>query len=83
VDSIGLAAERYGERAADYDAGRIGCQLLTTGYLAADDAYVRVATDFRNLGAQSNSRTEAAYQRAGDEMAEVNGHFDRSGCPRP
>jgi hypothetical protein len=83
LEALGIAADRYSERARDFDAGRIGCNLLIPGYVAADDAYVRVAASYRNLGFQSNSATVAAYDSAGGHMAEVNNHFDESGCPRP
>lgn len=83
VEALEIAGERYAERAADFDAGRIGCDLLTTGYVAADEAYVRIAASFSALSARANPRAAAAYERAGQEMAEVNSHFDGSGCPRP
>lgn len=83
VEALEVAGERYEERAADFDAGRIGCDLLTTGYVAADEAYVRVAASFRDLPSRANPRAAAAYERAGEEIAAVNSHFDDSGCPRP
>lgn len=83
VEALGTAGERYAERAGDFDAGRIGCELLATGYVAADEAYVRVAAAYRDLASQANPQAATAYERAGEEMAEVNSHFDRSGCPRP
>lgn len=83
VDALEIAGERYGERAADFDAGRIGCDLLTTGYVAADEAYVRVAAAYGDPEVRSNPRAAAAYEEAGAEIAEINSHFDGSGCPRP
>ncbi len=83
VEAVEIAGERYAERAADFDAGRIGCDLLATGYVAADEAYVRVATAYRDLGGEPNPRATAAYETAGEEIAAVNNHFDESGCPRP
>lgn len=83
VDAVQIAGDRYAERAADFDAGRIGCDLLTTGYVAADEAYVRVAAGYREFGSDPNPRAVSAYERAGSEMADVNRHFDSAGCPRP
>lgn len=83
VDAVQIAGDRYAERAADFDAGRIGCDLLTTGYVAADEAYVRVAAGYREFGSDPNPRAVSAYERAGSEMADVNRHFDGTGCPRP
>lgn len=83
VDAVEVAGERYAERAADFDAGRIGCDLLTTGYVAADEAYVRVAGAYRQLGEDPNPRATTAYETAGEEIAAVNSHFDQTGCPRP
>lgn len=83
VRALEIAGERYAERALDFDAGRIGCDLLTTGYVAADEAYVRIAAAWADLPSRENPRAAAAYERAGEETAEVNAHFDGSGCPRP
>lgn len=83
VDALEIAGERYDERAADFDAGRIGCDLLTTGYVAADEAYVRVAAAYGNPGVRTNPRSADAYEEAGAEIADINSHFDGSGCPRP
>ncbi|MFW6039622.1 MAG: hypothetical protein ACOC9N_00930, partial [Gemmatimonadota bacterium] len=83
VDALEIAGERYDERAADFDAGRIGCDLLTTGYVAADEAYVRVAAAYANAEVRSNPRSADAYEEAGAEIADINSHFDGSGCPRP
>jgi proteasome lid subunit RPN8/RPN11 len=83
VDAVEIAGDRYAERAADFDAGRIGCDLLTTGYVAADEAYVRVAAAYRQFGADPNPRATSAYERAGSELADVNRHFDSTDCPRP
>ncbi|MGD8496623.1 MAG: hypothetical protein PVF05_10560 [Gemmatimonadales bacterium] len=83
VDAVEIAGDRYAERAADFDAGRIGCALLTTGYVAADEAYVRVAAAYRGFGEDPNPRATSAYERAGAELADVNRHFDSTDCPRP
>ena len=83
ANALEIAGERYAERGADFDAGRIGCDLLTTGYVAADEAYVRVAAAYGNPAVRANSRAAAAYEEAGAEIAEINSHFDGSGCPRP
>lgn len=83
VEALGVAGDRYAERANDFDADRIPCPLLATGYVAADEAYVRVAASYRALDTAPNSQATTAYERAGEEIAEVNTHFDASGCPRP
>lgn len=83
VDAVEIAGDRYAERAADFDAGRIGCSLLITGYAAADEAYVRVAASYGEFGSDPNPRASSAYERAGSEMADVNRHFDSTECPRP
>lgn len=83
VEQLDLATVRYAERAGDFDDGRIGCDFLVTGYVAADEAYFEVAATYRNLGAQANATAVAAYEDAGVDIAEVNTHFDASGCPRP
>ena len=83
ADALEIAGERYRERATDFDAGRIGCDLLTTGYLAADEAYVRAAAAYAGFEDRSNPRAADAYEEAGAEIAGINSHFDESGCPRP
>jgi hypothetical protein len=83
VEAMGIAGDRYTERANDFDAERIPCPLLATGYVAADEAYVRAAASYRSIAGEPNSAATSAYERAGREIARVNTHFDASGCPRP
>ena len=83
VDGLNVAIERYDERAADFGVGRIGCDLLATGYAAADASFVRIAANFGPLGAEPSREAQNAYETASAKIAVVNTHFDSSGCPRP
>lgn len=83
VDGLSIAIERYDERAIDFDAGRISCDLLATGYAAADAAFMETATSFGVLGGEPGREALDAYETASTEIAVVNTHFDGSGCPRP
>ncbi len=81
--SLDVAMERYGERASDFDLGRIGCDFLTTGYSATDDSFVAMTAEYATLAERSGTREQAIYDRLVSEMNTVNRHFDASGCPRP
>jgi hypothetical protein len=83
IDGLTIAVERYDERAIDFDAGRISCDLLATGYAAADASFVETATYFVALGGETGREAQDAYETASAEIAIVNNHFDGSGCPRP
>lgn len=83
VDGLGIASERYAERSADFDSGRIGCDLLATGYAAADASFVRIAARYGDLGREPQADAESAYETSSTEIAAINNHFDGSGCPRP
>ena len=75
--------ERYNERSGDFDLGRIGCDFLTTGYSATDDAFVAMTIEHAALDGRNGTREQAIYDRLVSEMNTVNRHFDASGCPRP
>lgn len=83
VDGLSVAVERYSERAADFDAGRIGCDLLATGYVAGDATFVRIAARYAELGPNPKQEALDAFSRASAQIAVINAHFDGSGCPRP
>jgi hypothetical protein len=83
VDGLAVALERYAERSTDYEAGRIGCDLLATGYAAADASFVRIAARFGELGPEPAEDAQGAYDTSTTEIAAINTHFDGSGCPRP
>jgi hypothetical protein len=83
VDGLSVAVERYAERTADFDAGRIGCDLLANGYVAADATFVRIAARYGELGASPKQEAVDAYGQASTQIAIINAHFDGSGCPRP
>ncbi|MDT8436383.1 MAG: hypothetical protein RRA92_06460, partial [Gemmatimonadota bacterium] len=80
--SLELAIRGYGERRGDFEAGRIGCDLLATGYARVDDSFLRLATEIAGL-----EPTETTPRARFDELAasvdDVNRHFDGSGCQRP
>lgn len=80
---VDAAVARYVERSQDFDLGRIGCDLLSSGYSSADDAFVGMAAAFAALGAAPDSTRAAEYDRLAEDVNEVNRHFDGSGCPRP
>ncbi len=77
------AAARYTERSQDFDLGRIGCDLLSSGYAATDDAFITMAKAFATLGAPADSARTAEYERLVGAVNDVNRHFDASGCQRP
>lgn len=77
------ATERYDERARDFDLGRIGCDLLQSGYASTDDEFVAMASAYARLNAAADSREATEYDRLVNEMNEVNEHFDAAGCQRP
>ena len=83
VDGLDIASERYDQRAADFEIGRINCDLLATGYAAADASFVRIAASFGPLGAEPGREARDAYEAASGKIAVINTHFDGSGCPRP
>ncbi len=77
------AIDRYGERAGDFDLGRIGCDLLTTGYGVVDESFIRLVAMQARLDADLAADVAQEYDRISEEVDDVNGHFDASGCPRP
>jgi len=83
AEELQMAVERYGERSRDFDLGRIGCDLLRSGYAGTDDTFVGMAAAFARLDAAADSRESMEYERLVNEMNEVNEHFDAAGCPRP
>lgn len=83
IDGLSITVERYSERAADFDSGRIGCDLLATGYVAGDATFVRIAARYAELGPNPKPEALDAYNRASSQIAVINEHFDGSGCPRP
>lgn len=80
---VDAAVARYAERSQDFDLGRIGCDLLSSGYSSADDAFVAMAGAFAALGAAPDSARISEYERLADDVNGVNRHFDGSGCQRP
>lgn len=75
--------DRYGERARDFDLGRIGCDLLTTGYGVVDASFIQFVAMRAQLDADQGSEPAMEFDRLSEEVDDVNGHFDASGCPRP
>ena len=74
---------RYDERRQDFDLGRIGCEMLASGYAAADDVFIAMAGSYAGLGAAMDETLDAEYERLVEDMNRLNQHFDASGCPRP
>jgi proteasome lid subunit RPN8/RPN11 len=77
------AIDSYEERGRDFDLGRIGCDLLTTGYGVVDASFIRFVAMRSRLGAEPGSEPALEFDRLSEEVDDVNGHFDSSGCPRP
>jgi proteasome lid subunit RPN8/RPN11 len=75
--------DRYDERARDFDLGRIGCDLLTTGYGVVDASFIQFVAVRAQLDAGQESEPALEFDRLSEEVDDVNGHFDASGCPRP
>ena len=75
--------DRYQERARDFDLGRIGCDLLTTGYGVVDASFIEFVAVRARLEAEQGSEPALEFDRLSEEVDDVNGHFDASGCPRP
>jgi proteasome lid subunit RPN8/RPN11 len=75
--------DRYEERARDFDLGRIGCDLLTTGYGAVDASFIQFVAVHARIDAGPGSEPALEFERLSEEVDDVNGHFDASGCPRP
>jgi hypothetical protein len=78
-----LGIDRYAERARDFDLGRIGCDLLTAGYGAVDGAFIRLVAMRAQIDPDPGSEVTAEFDQLSQEVDDVNGHFDASGCPRP
>jgi len=77
------AVDRYDERARDYDAGRIGCDLLTTGYGSVDQAFIRLASARGDLDPEAAATASGEFETLSTEVDGVNSHFDSTRCPRP
>lgn len=73
------AAAAYGERARDFDLGRLGCAGLRRGFQTTEDAFAELSGRLAAAGA------EGPAARAGEEarraMRDVERHFEASGCP--
>ncbi|MCL7976459.1 MAG: hypothetical protein M8863_04040 [marine benthic group bacterium] len=75
--------DRYGERANDFDLGRIGCDLLTTGYGSVDESFIRLVAMRSQIAPSPGSELMLQFDQLSQEVDDVNRHFDASGCPRP
>ncbi|MCL7991020.1 MAG: hypothetical protein M8840_07760, partial [marine benthic group bacterium] len=73
----------YGERANDFDLGRIGCDLLTTGYGSVDESFIRLVAMRSQIAPSPGSELMLQFDQLSQEVDDVNRHFDASGCPRP
>lgn len=83
ASDLRAAVDRYDERARDYDAGRIGCDLLTTGYGSVDRAFIRLASARGELDADAVASVAEEFAGLSAEVDDVNRHFDSTRCPRP
>ncbi len=81
--SLEQATRNFHDRSADFAVGRIGCSGLARGYRAADDAYIALATSYREVARDLDSTREARYESLEREIQAVNEEFDRTRCPRP
>ena len=75
--------ERYSERASDFDLGRIGCDLLTAGYGTVDESFIRLVAMRAQIDLRQGTDMTREFELLSQEVDDVNGHFDASGCPRP
>ena len=80
---LSTSIDRYEERARDFDLGRIGCDLLTTGYGVVDASFIQLVAMRAQLDPEQGSDPAMEFDRLSEEVDDVNGHFDASGCPRP
>ena len=78
-----VGIDRYEERARDFDLGRIGCDLLTTGYGVVDESFIRLVAMRAQIDMRAGSDVAGEFEQLSEEVDDVNGHFDASGCPRP
>ena len=78
-----VGIDRYDERARDFDLGRIGCDLLTAGYGVVDESFIRLVAMRAQIDRETGSEVEREFEQLSEEVDDVNGHFDASGCPRP
>jgi len=83
ASDLRAAVDRYEERARDFDAGRIGCDLLTTGYGSVDQAFIRIASARGDLDSQAAAAVSEEFTGLSTEVDDVNRHFDSTRCPRP
>jgi hypothetical protein len=75
--------DRYSERASDFDLGRIGCELLTAGYGTVDESFIRLVAMRAQIDRRQGTDMTREFELLSQEVDDVNGHFDASGCPRP
>jgi hypothetical protein len=75
--------DRYDERARDFDLGRIGCDLLTAGYGTVDESFIRLVAMRAQIDPRPGTEMTRQFELLSQEVDDVNGHFDASGCPRP
>ena len=78
-----VGIDRYDERARDFDLGRIGCDLLTTGYGVVDESFIRLVAMRAQIDREAGTGVASEFEQLSQEVDDVNGHFDASGCPRP
>lgn len=74
------AAQRYAERTADFNLGRLGCEGLWTGYRGADEAFIALSEQHSSLGrSEMADQVLASSERS---MEEIEQHYESTECPR-
>lgn len=81
-ESLEASLEAYRRRHADFERGRIPCDVLVAGYREVDGLVVSLAARWSEIRTAEAER-EQVYGALLDDAAEVDRLFDRSGCPRP
>ncbi|MFO7587003.1 MAG: hypothetical protein R6X22_02930 [Gemmatimonadota bacterium] len=81
IRGLELALRGYEDRRGDFEAGRIGCDLLAGGYARVDDSFLNLAAEVAR-GADT-AAARARFDELSTAVDDVNRHFDGSGCQRP
>jgi hypothetical protein len=74
------SAQRYAERTADFNLGRLGCEGLWTGYRGVDEAFIALSEQHASLGGgEMADRVLVSSERS---MEEIEQHYESTECPR-
>lgn len=83
ADSLHASIDGYRQRHSDFERGRIGCDLLTVGYVRVGDVVMELARVPAARGGIAEADEAEAFRALMQEAAEVDRLFEGSGCPRP